>query len=200
MTHDPLGPCHHTHYEGGPHCVHTAYQQGREDERDKDLDYIEWEAAATTLTYPLTEVAAVNFIAGLLRLPRGTVLSALGIAEKSFYNWSGKGNRARPSRTGTLWPMTIVLHALAAGHPNLAAWYHSSDAAQRAFESGDANALAIAESTWAVRRFPVPTRTVPDFDTPLDVPATAHRPTRARRTSSPARSTRPRKRISGDGG
>ena len=31
MTHNPLGPCHHTHYEGGPHCVHTAYEQGRED-------------------------------------------------------------------------------------------------------------------------------------------------------------------------
>lgn len=31
MNYDLLGPCHHTHYEGGPHCVHTAYQQGRED-------------------------------------------------------------------------------------------------------------------------------------------------------------------------
>jgi hypothetical protein len=29
----PFGPCHHTHYEGGPPCVHTAYLMGVEDGR-----------------------------------------------------------------------------------------------------------------------------------------------------------------------
>ncbi len=27
----PYGPCHHTHYEGGPPCIHSAYLHGFED-------------------------------------------------------------------------------------------------------------------------------------------------------------------------
>ena len=27
----PYGPCGHTHYEGGQHCIHTAYLRGFED-------------------------------------------------------------------------------------------------------------------------------------------------------------------------
>lgn len=38
MTHDLIGLCSHTHYDGGPHCVHTAYQQGREDMLAKASD------------------------------------------------------------------------------------------------------------------------------------------------------------------
>jgi len=30
----PFGTCGHTHYEGGPHCIHTAYLRGFEDGRD----------------------------------------------------------------------------------------------------------------------------------------------------------------------
>ena len=41
MNQDPLGPCHHTHYEGGPHCVHTAYYQGSEDTLAKCIAAVE---------------------------------------------------------------------------------------------------------------------------------------------------------------
>ena len=30
-TENPYGTCGHTHYEGGPPCVHTAYLRGFED-------------------------------------------------------------------------------------------------------------------------------------------------------------------------
>lgn len=41
MNQDPLGPCHHTHYDGGPHCVHTAYHQGSEDMLAKCITAVE---------------------------------------------------------------------------------------------------------------------------------------------------------------
>lgn len=30
----PYGPCGHTHYEGGPPCIHSAYVHGFEDGRE----------------------------------------------------------------------------------------------------------------------------------------------------------------------
>lgn len=160
---------------------------------------LEWDSRTpAVLAYPRNEVAAVHFIQDVLRLPRGAVLAAVGIAEKSFYNWTGKGNQPRASSTGNLWPMTRVLHALAVVHPQLASWYHSSPQAQQAFQAGDANALAIAESTWALRCYAPPVRSAVDFDAVHDV-APTQRPARIRRTARRTGRTRPRTRTASDG-
>lgn len=153
-----------------------------------------------TLPLPVTEVEAVDLIKDLLHVSRDAVLDAVGIRQKTFYNWYSNGNRARPGSTGTLWPMTQSLHALALGHPNLAAWFHSDPQAQRAFEAGDVNAIILAEANWAVRNYPAPPRTVPDFDSAPGIAVVDTPVARTRRTSQPSRSTSRRRRLESDAG
>lgn len=132
--------------------------------------------------YPKTEVEAVRFIQELLRVPAIAVLTAVGISEKTFYNWAGSVDRPRRSSSGVLWPMTQTLYRLHRGHADLVGWYHSSDEVQHLFANGDANGLALAEATWAVRNYPVQRRPVPDFDHG-DAGSYEPAPTRARRAS-----------------
>lgn len=157
-------------------------------------------AAGAAPSLPVTEVEAVDFIKDLLRVSRDAVLAAVGIRQKTFYNWYSNGNRARPGSTGTLWPMAQTLHAIALGHPNLAAWFHSDPQAQRAFEAGDANAIILAEADWAVRNYTAPARPVPDFDSTPGQTAGDRPVPRPRRTSRPSRSTTRRRRAETDAG
>jgi hypothetical protein len=144
--------------------------------------------------YPTSAVEAVDFIRDLLRIPRSAVFAALSISEKSFHNWARFGHRPRPSSTGALWPMTEALYRLANGHPNLAAWFHSDQAAKEAFQAADVNALALAELAWAVRTYAPPVRITPDFDLNLGVDdaVPARRPTRIASNIAPTATRRKR--------
>jgi hypothetical protein len=145
-------------------------------------------------TYPTSAVDAVDFIRDLLMISRTAVLEALSISEKSFHNWVRYGHRPRPSSIGSLWPMTEALFRLAEGHPNLAAWFHSDQVAQEAFQDADVNALALAELAWAARTYAPLVRNAPDFDLKLGVDDAVPVRQRARKASSIAPNATRRKR------
>lgn len=155
-------------------------------------------SATLPLPFPADAAAAVRFIRDHLGVTLPEVEAAVGVTDKSYHNWAGKGHKPQQRSLGILWPMTYAVYSLACAHPNLAAWYHSSSAAQKAFLAGNINGLLLAEMDWAVRAADTQPLPAVEFDAELptdDVPA---RPRRRRVSAEVAPATR-RKRVTSDG-
>jgi hypothetical protein len=96
--------------------------------------------------YPETPEEAVDYVRDVLQITRDAVYPAVGVRERTFHNWQKKPDtRPRARSLGKLWPMIDALFHLQAAHPNIAAWYHSTPAAQDAFNAGDVNRLLQLE-------------------------------------------------------
>jgi uncharacterized protein (DUF2384 family) len=106
--------------------------------------------------FPADAVSAVEFVRIHLGVSQDEVLSAAGIAERTFFGWKSEGRRPRSATQGRLWALVQVVGRLADVHPNLSVWYRGSEQAQEAFRAGDTNALANAELSWAVRNLERP--------------------------------------------
>lgn len=104
------------------------------------------EAAKTdVLDYPQTVVKAVAYIKEALGISQNDVLKAVGIPPRTFFGWKKLLRNPRQSSLGVLWPMVQVISGLLQVHPNLAAWYNSTDEAQARFFAGDTNGLVLLE-------------------------------------------------------
>lgn len=100
--------------------------------------------------YPETPETAIDYLRDLLQVTRGEVFAAVDVPERTFHNWQKKPNtRPRASSLGRLWLMVDALFHLQAAHPNIAAWYHATPAAQDAFKAGDINRLLQLELEYA---------------------------------------------------
>ena len=66
--------------------------------------------------------------------------------------------------------MTTVVAGLVDVHTNVAAWFHATEEAQRAFKAGDVAALALADFTWARVNQQVQLPPVISFDDEHDLP------------------------------
>lgn len=103
-------------------------------------------AAPMVREYPQTAVDAVEFIRDLLDVSQDAVLASVGIQERTYFGWkSNRASRPRVSSLGKLWLMVEALFGLEPHRPNLAAWFHSTPEAQRAFASGDVSRLQLLE-------------------------------------------------------
>lgn len=111
--------------------------------------------------FPTDAVTAVGMISSRLNIAQDEVLRAVGVAERTFFGWRS-GHRPRSTSQGRLWPMVQVVGRLSNTHPNLAAWFHSNEAARAAFAAGDVNALVLAELNWAVRSMPTIAQYMPE--------------------------------------
>ena len=100
---------------------------------------------------PTTPVDAVDYVARVLQVRRERVLTASGIAERTFFGWKSDGRRPREGKVRTLWTWVQVLSRLRTSRPGIAMWFQSDDAAQAAFDQGDMNAFLAAEMHSALR-------------------------------------------------
>jgi len=129
--------------------------------------------AVATSAPPRSEVEAVEFIAEALGLPQVAVLKALRVPKRTFHGWKGKGHKPRQGAKDRVWAMTTAVAGLADVHTNLAAWFHATEEAQRAFNAGDVAALALADFTWARVNLQVQLPPVISFDEEHDLPNAA---------------------------
>jgi hypothetical protein len=119
--------------------------------------------------YPQTPVDAVRFLARTLQISQDQVLAGVGVAGRSFFQWAdGSVTRPRPASLGRLWPMVEAIAPLRHAHPNLAAWFHSTPAAQEAFAAGRINELLTIEFNWASANSRAVTRPVGSFGDPAN--------------------------------
>jgi hypothetical protein len=153
-------------------------------------------------TYPANEVAAVEFIRDLLRITQEEVLSAVGVADRTFFGWKQHGRRPRRTSTGNLWPAVEVLFYLQDAHPNLGGWFHDDSAARSMFAEGRFSDLANRELDWAMRTYSVGPRPAPSFqeiEAPREEVGETVDAARRRRPTAVA-STRLKARMSHDDG
>ncbi len=131
-----------------------------------------WDAGASatvdTRPYPKDAVDAVEFIRDLLNVSLNDVFKATGVSERTFHGWKSRGHKPQAGSLGGLWPMADTLWYLANSHPNLEAWFHSSNEAKAAFGRGDSNQLALLEFDWAARTYPPQHRLTADFEADTD--------------------------------
>jgi hypothetical protein len=120
------------------------------------------DAGPSLLTMPNEPADAVDHIAELLGVPHERAVEAAQVATRTYYGWRS-GRRARPQSLGRLWPMTEAIHYMARANDNLTAWFHSTPAAQRAFDAGDVDTLIQLELDWAMRSYPRHDPVAPDF-------------------------------------
>lgn len=100
--------------------------------------------------YPETPETAIDYLRDVLQVARADVFAAVDVHERTFHNWQKKPNtRPRASSLGRLWSVVDALFHLQAAHPNIAAWYHATPAAQEAFKAGDVNRLLQLELEYA---------------------------------------------------
>lgn len=119
--------------------------------------------------YPQTPVDAVRFLAQTLQISQDQVLTGVGVAPRSYFQWAdGSVTRPRPASLGRLWPMVEAIAPLRHAHPNLAAWFHSTLAAQEAFAAGHINELLTLEFNWASANSRPVTRPLGTFGDPAD--------------------------------
>lgn len=105
--------------------------------------------AAPVRAYPQTAVEAVEYLADLLQVTQDAVLRGTQVNERTYYGWKSRPDaKPRAASLGRLWPTVEALTYLAGAHPNLAAWFHSTPAAQEAFDGGDLNRLLQLEVEW----------------------------------------------------
>ena len=126
--------------------------------------------AATEADYPQSPVEAVRFLTQVLQISQDQVLSAVNVAERSFFQWAaGTVTRPRAASLGRLWPMVEAIAPLRAAHPSLAAWLHANPSAREAFAAGRINDLLRIEFDWATANTRRPaTRPVGSFGDPAD--------------------------------
>ena len=131
-----------------------------------------WNAGSVAPTdvcpYPKTAVHAVEFIRDVLNVSLNDVFEATGVIERTFHGWKAKGHKPRADSLGNLWPMADTLWYLGNGHPNLEAWFHSSEQAKAAFKAGDSNRLALIEFDWAILAYPPQPSLSTNFDADTD--------------------------------
>ena len=116
-----------------------------------------WDAGASatvdTRPYPKDAVDAVEFIGDLLNVSLNDVFKATGVSERTFHGWKSRTQTAsrksrRPVADGdTLW-------YLANSHPNLEAWFHSSNEAKGGVRSRRLKPVGAARvRPWAARTY-----------------------------------------------